>query len=244
MIPETRSGVRFYRSSLLDRYPGIGHAFSTRIGGVSDGNYASLNLASASGDARDRVLENRRILCEAVGAPHPPTIPRQVLGSEVVTTAEIDREADAVVTSERNRTLLTLSADCVLVLLYDPESGVIANVHSSRHGARGEITKKALSRMGGRRAVAAIGPSIGPCCYEIREDVERVWRGYGDRFLETRDGRVYLDLWAVTRSHLEESGVGEIDEARICTRCAPGEFYSYRRDGEKSGRFGALIWLR
>ncbi len=69
-------------------------------------------------------------------------------------------------------------------------------------------------------------------------------REWADRFLLHREGRVLLDLWAATRAHLEEAGVGVIDEARVCTRCRPDLFYSYRRDGEKTGRFGALLWLR
>lgn len=238
------------RSRLLERFPEVGHAFSTRTGGVSEGPYASLNLASATGDDRERVLENRRRLCEAAGAPFPPAIPRQVLGAEVVTLHELGREADAIVTAEPGRSTLTLSADCVLVLLYDPARRAIGNVHSSRHGARGEIAKKALARMtelyGTRAAdvVAAIGPSIGPCCYEVREDIVRVWRGFGDRFLLDRGGRTHLDLWAAVRAQLEEAGVREIDSLDLCTKCHPEQFYSYRRDGDKSGRFGALLWLR
>jgi polyphenol oxidase len=238
------------QSALLSRFPGIGHAFSTRVGGVSDGPYASLNLASATGDVRERVLENRRLLCEAAGAPFPPAIPKQVLGSEVVTVGELDREADAIVANEPGRSTLTLSADCVLILLYDPVRRAIGNVHSSRHGARGEIVKKALARMtslyGTRAAdvVAAIGPSIGPCCYEVRDDIVRVWRGFGDRFLLERHGRIHLDLWTAVRTQLAEAGVGEIDLLGVCTKCDPDRFYSYRRDGEKSGRFGALLWLR
>lgn len=248
MIEAERDGIVVLRSELLDRFPELGHAFSTRGGGVSGPPYASLNLASASGDDRERVIENRRRLCASVGAPFPPAIPKQVLGSEVVPIEDLARDADGVATDEAGRTLLTLSADCVLVLLYDPVRRAIANVHSSRHGARGEITKRMVSllrrRYGSRPRdlVAAIGPSIGPCCYEIRADVEREWKG--SPFLARQDGRTILDLWAVTRAHLEEAGVTAIDEARLCTKCHPGKFFSYRREGEKSGRFGAVIWRR
>ncbi len=247
-----RNGLPLYRSDLLEAFPEIDHAFSTRLGGTSEGPYVSLNLGSSTGDHRERVLQNRRRLCDALGAPYPPVLPRQVLGADVVTASEIARDADGVVTSERGRPLLTLSADCVLILLFDAVRRAVAGVHSSRHGARGRIAGNAVELMTRefgsrpRDIVAAVGPSIGPCCYEVREDVIAEWRGSGERFLLARSGRTVLDLWAATRSHLEEAGVRPeaIDEARICTRCRPDQFYSYRRDGARTGRFGALIWIR
>lgn len=245
-----RSGLSVYRSELLEPFPEIDHGFSTRLGGTSDGPYASLNLGSGTGDDRERVQQNRRLLCDAFGAPFPPIVPRQALGADVVTVREIQRRADGVVTAERGQTLLTLSADCVLILLFDPNRRAIASVHSSRHGARNRIARNAVSLMdrefGSRPEdlVSAIGPSIGPCCYEVRADVAAEWRG--DPALLEKNGRTYLDLWKATREHLEEAGVrsASIDEARVCTRCRPDQFYSYRRDGAVTGRFGAMIVLR
>lgn len=245
-----RNGLPVYRSELLEAHPEIDHGFSTRAGGESDGPYASLNLGSGTGDDRERVLRNRRRLCDALGAPFPPVVPRQVLGADVVTSRDIERPADGVATAERGRPLLTLSADCVLILLFDPLRRAIASVHSSRHGAHGRIARNAVDLMARefgsrpRDLVAAVGPSIGPCCYEVRQDVAAEWRG--DPALREKDGRTYLDLWKATRDHLEEAGVRpeSIDEARICTRCRPDQFYSYRRDGKVTGRFGALIWIR
>ncbi len=256
----SHGAITVLRSTLLDRFPGIGHAFSTRLGGVSEGTHASLNLTAMTGDARERALENRRRLCDAVGADFTRlTIPRQVLSPIVLDLRPqhvggvTPEDADGLVTNIPGVPTLTLSADCVLVLLYDPVRHAIANVHSSRQGAFGRILPAAVARL--RRSfgtasedlVAAIGPSIGPCCYEVRPDIVDPWRReHGDRFLVVHDGRTTLDLWSTTRAQLEESGVRRenIDLAGICTRCRPDLLYSYRRDGDRSGRFGALLWIR
>jgi YfiH family protein len=161
--------------------------------------------------------------------------------------------ADGLVTDRRGVTTMTLSADCVLVLLYDPVRRAIANVHSSRHGTLAGISLRALERLredhGSRPTdlVAALGPSIGPCCYEVRDDVAGVWRArHGERHLLRRGERTVLDLWGAVRGQLEAGGVRaeNIDVAGICTRCHPETYFSYRRDGERTGRFGALLWLR
>ncbi len=260
MILVPCGGIRVYRSDLLDRHPEIGHGFSTRVGGVSAGPHASLNLSAATGDTRENALENRRRLCLGLGAdPARVTIPRQVLGAEVrpVDDAMVGgvtpEGADGLITDRRGVPLLTLSADCVLVLLWDPVRRALANVHASRHGSLAGICTRAIEGL--RRTygtdpadlVAAVGPSIGPCCYHVREDVAQGWRArHGDRFLRPGEGGIVLDLWSATRAQLEECGLkpAQIDVAGVCTRCTPDLLFSYRRDGECTGRFGAIAWIR
>ncbi len=258
----------YFRSALLDRLPHIGHAFSTRLGGVSEGAFASLNLARSLGDKDPNVFRNREILCASVEAnPDRLTLARQVLGADVRwddertagnavqgSTAE-KPTADAHVTSVADTPLMTLSADCALVLLADSKKNVVGNAHASRKGSLGEIAAKTLRMMsdqGGsdpRDIVACIAPSIGPCCYELKGDAVAELRSalpYGADHLKERQGATYLDLWSLNRDQLEREGIprSQIDVAKMCTRCVSEFFFSYRRDGEKSGRFGALIWLK
>lgn len=255
----TVGGITVFRSALLEQFPEFGHAFSTRVGGTSAGPHASLNLSSATGDERERVVENRRRLCEALGVEVSRlSIPRQVLGHEIarletgwiggVTAAG----ADGLIADQRGVPTLTLSADCVLTVIYDPKHRAFANVHSSRHGALGQINVRAIEQLRAHFGtdpadlVAAIAPSIGPCCYEVREDVAGEWRArHGERHLLRQGERTVLDLWGAIRDQFEHAGVrpDRIDLAGVCTRCHPELFFSYRRDGERTGRFGSLAWL-
>ncbi len=238
----------------LASMPGIGHAISTRKGGVSTGLYSSLNLAGRPDEPVEHVTENRRLLCERIGAPPERlTHCKQLLGAEVAIAHAGERpEADALVTNERGLPILTFSADCNLTILVDPKRGVIGNAHASRPGARGEIARRTVDAMRERFAsdpsdiVALVGPSIGPCCYTLRDDVAADWKSFAPQHLRERDGRVHLDLKAAVRAQLVAAGVPEssIETSELCTQCRDDWFYSYRRDGENTGRFGAVIWLR
>lgn len=256
----------FFRSNLLDQIPFLGHGISTRLGGVSEGPYQSLNLARALGDKDPNVFRNREILCSSVGAGYDRlTSSRQVLGSDVL--IDDDRTAgnasqgstaakptgDAHVTALPDTALMTLSADCTLVLLADPRRRVLGNAHASRKGTLGGIAAKTLAVMREKfgsdpaDVLACIAPSIGPCCYKLgAEAAAQVRSAGGSEFLSDRAGRTHLDLWAYNRRQLESAGVppSNIDTAKMCTRCVKEFFFSYRRDGERSGRFGALIWIK
>ncbi|MBI2932356.1 MAG: peptidoglycan editing factor PgeF [Planctomycetes bacterium] len=234
----------------LSRFPEVGHAFTTRLGGVSQGPYASLNLAHRPDESPEHVARNRQIAGAAAGAPVERLATcNQVLGAAVV-PAELEQkpDADALITDRPGISLLTFSADCCLALLYDPRRRAIANVHASRQGTRGEIGRKTVEAMTARfgtdpsELTAVIGPSIGPCCYELREETLADWRAWAPEVL---DGP-RLDLKAALRGQLTAAGVapGSIETSNLCTRCRAEWFYSYRRDGERTGRFGAMIWMR
>jgi hypothetical protein len=236
------------RSDLLSTVPEIGHAFTTRIGGVSTGLFTSLNLTNRTGDTPRNVARNRDIACQAAGAPERLAYCRQMLGAEVVFASTRKPEADAMVTDEPGLTTMTFSADCNLLLLVDRHRLAIANVHASRRGTRGEIARKTVEAMTARfgtdpsNIVAVVGPSIGACCYELNPEPWADWHTWGPQFL---DGWK-LDLKAANKAQLVAAGVPEasIEVSDLCTRCRPDWFYSYRRDGEHTGRFGAMIWLR
>jgi hypothetical protein len=148
-----------------------------------------------------------------------------------------------------------MSADCALVLLADPKKNVVGNAHASRKGTLGQVTAKMIAAMTEKfgtdpaEVVACIAPSIGPCCYKLGSDAIAEVRArlpYGSDYLIERGGKTFLDLWGLNRRQLELAGVNpsNIDVARMCTRCVSEFFFSYRRDGERSGRFGAMIWIK
>lgn len=251
MILQQQNNLTFLSSPLLSAYPEISHGFSTRLGGISAGPYASLNLSLSTGDSSESVTENRRRWFAALGvAENSVTIPRQVLESDIhVGPPFPDTPADGIITASPGQALLTQSADCVLILLYDPVKKVAGNLHASWKGALGEIVHKGVTLMRDRFKTApsdiraAIGPAIGPCCYEVRDDVIQPFRQrhrYAEQYMYQRQGKTYLDLWGLNKRQLIESGVtiDHIDLASLCTRCHPEWFYSYRRDGPRPDEFG------
>jgi YfiH family protein len=207
--------------------------FSTRRGGVSEGPYESLNLGLWTDDDADRIRENRRRLQRHAGAEsigHG----RQVHGVELREwtgpPAEGDPpEVDGHLTRERDLGLLVLTADCLPVALAGREQ--VAMLHCGWRGLAGGIIGRALERFDEPPA-AAIGPGIGPCCYEVGEEVAAALG---------RSGESHLDLRAIAREQLAEaSAVVEVD---LCTSCHPELFFSHRRDGGVTGRQAGMVVL-
>lgn len=157
-------------------------------------------------------------------------------------------EGDALMTNERGVWLGVKTADCVPVLLADAGGRAVAAVHAGWRGTRSGIVQAAVEQLRSRYGVtpealyAAIGPSIGPCCYEVGEEVARQFPA---RMLRRGSARPYLDLWMANEAALREAGVPEsqVEVARACTCCRPGDFHSWRRDGEAAGRMYASIRL-
>lgn len=258
-IPGT---VPLLRSDLLSALPGIGHAVTTRLGGVSTGPCDSLNLGRRDADPDGNLLENRRRACAAAGAPFETlTVARQVLGHEVVRVgpehagtgahrpgARLET-GDALITDLPGLPILTLSADCALILLADPVRRAVASIHSARDGARDNVTGATIAAMARefgsrpRDLVALIGPSIGRCCHHLHGQAAEDWRRLAPSRIEERDGRPWLDLKGVVGDQLHAAGVERLETWDVCTRCRPDWFFSHRRDGDGAGRFGALIWL-
>jgi len=239
--------------------PGLQHAVFTRRGGVSPAPWSSLNLGGTVGDETPRVLENKRRVLDSFGRT-PASLHEvwQVHSADVVDAREPRGQAalvqaDAMITSNTNVTLLMRFADCVPVLLYDPVKQAIGLVHA---GWLGTVRKAVVHAVRALRAsygsqpadlLAALGPSIGPDHYAVGDDVVRAVREAlgppADEALAVHDGRVHLDLWLANRRLLEGEGVSSIEEAGLCTACHPQDWYSHRGEGGKTGRFGALMAL-
>ncbi len=254
-------GVGFWRVSFLEavgRGVGCGAVFSSRHGGASAGPYRSLNLGAAVGDDPERVECNRRCFAFAAGFRVEACVRvRQVHGSVAVEvrTPGLGGAADAMVTAERGLVLSVGTADCVPVYLLDPERGVIGLCHAGWRGTVADVTASALRAMrdiwgcSTGRIWAAIGPSIGPCCYEVDtpviDAVQANLPWSADVLGRRSTGHAYLDLWEANRQSLVAAGVDpdQVSIARICTSCAEKLLFSHRRDAGKTGRMEAALWM-
>jgi YfiH family protein len=228
-------------------------AFSTRIGGVSHGPFESLNLGILTGDRPEDVIENRRRLCEKVGAePERATMLWQQHGAGVVKaiddqgvmTAGFDHPpGDALWTDEPGLAMMLISADClpVAVARANGSAPALAVLHVGWRGLMAGIAAAALGELGDGRLEAVIGPGIGPCCYEVGEEVAGPFR---ERFgAEVLVGR-RLDLYAATEKALQTAGCGRVERVEMCTSCHPDLFFSHRRDGPSTGRQGIVARIR
>jgi purine-nucleoside/S-methyl-5'-thioadenosine phosphorylase / adenosine deaminase len=238
-----RDGVRWLEADL----PGARTAFSTRIGGVSEAPYDLLNVAVLAGDDPEAVHENRRRLAAALERdPTGVVMGRQVHGAELrehrmrqqprvyADVVRSPEEVDAHATPNPELTPLVMVADCLPVAVAGPQG--VAMAHCGWRGLAGGIVAEAAEAVDA--TAAAVGPGIGPCCYEVGEEVLAEF----DDLEEVADGRM-LDLTAVTRALLTRAGVTEVESADLCTSCNAELFYSHRRDGERTGRQAGLVWL-
>jgi YfiH family protein len=234
-------------SGALSAFP---HGFTTREGGVSAPPWDGANLGGAVGDDPAHVAENWRRLEAATGLTFARV--RQVHGARAVrldAAGPPAEEADAVVSVSPGLAACVSVADCVPVLLADPGSGAVAAVHA---GWRGTIARaaaegvRALAREAGAapgRLLAAIGPSIGPCCYEVSDDLAARFAAELGPETVVPGVRPRLDLWAANARVLREAGLApeRIDVLGRCTACEPDRFFSHRRDAGRTGRQVAYI---
>jgi YfiH family protein len=226
-------------------------AFSTRVGGVSEGDFASLNLGILTEDDPARVVVNRTRLCEAVGAdPDGATMAWQRHGATVtrarprgiVTPGTVYDHCDGLWSDEQGRAMLLLTADCMPIALAreDAAQPALGILHAGWRGLLAGIAAAGARALGTRRLAAAIGPSIGPCCYEVGEEVATPFReAFGDDVV--RDGR--LDLWTSAERALRAAGVERVERCDLCTSCRPERFFSHRRDHGRTGRQGVIAYV-
>jgi YfiH family protein len=217
-------------------------AFSTRRGGVSSGPYESLNLGLLTEDEPENVEENRQRLCAAVGAdPERVAMNRQVHAATVnrATAAERGKEGDGLWTDEPGLPMLKLTADCLPVALARQDGRpALALLHAGRLGLLEGIVEAGVTTLGGKLA-AAVGPGIGPCCYEVGDEIADAYRS---RFGATAVRGRHLDLWTVTEQILRAAGVTSVERLDVCTSCN-AEFFSHRRDGGITGRQGVIGYV-
>jgi purine-nucleoside/S-methyl-5'-thioadenosine phosphorylase / adenosine deaminase len=218
-------------------------SFSTRLGGVSEGAFESLNLGLLTHDDAAHVAENRRRLCAAVGADQESLSMNKQVHAAIVNRAERGRrgeEGDGLWTDELRLPMLKLTADCLPIALARVNGRpALALLHAGRRGLLEGIVEAGVAALGGKLA-AAIGPGIGPCCYEVGDDIAADYRArFGEAALHGRN----LDLWTAAERLLREAGVESVERLDLCTACNPERFFSHRRDGPVTGRQGVIGYV-
>jgi purine-nucleoside/S-methyl-5'-thioadenosine phosphorylase / adenosine deaminase len=279
----TVQGIQILELAPLKELPWLVHGFSTRTGGaslLSSGEYV-LNLGFTDWDRRENVLKNRQAFQSAIGATDSPLVLLKQFHSAVALffdePPQEQRKGDASFTNSRGILLGIQTADCVPVLLVDLKKRAVAAIHAGWRGTLARIAEKTVGEMrmhfgsDPTDILAALGPAIGPCCYEVgTELVTEFTSQFADAeeyFDEPRTGEepnplqwlnmmppghqpppknVRLDLGKANRSQLLAAGLRDanIFVSNLCTACHPDLFFSYRKEGAKSGRLLAAIGMK
>jgi polyphenol oxidase len=217
--------------------PGYVVAFTTRVGGVSEPPYASLNLTRGTGDDAGRVEENRRLACASLGLPaerlafnrqvHSPTVHRARPGVR-------GEPGDGLWTDEPQLPLLAMSADCLPIAVATTAGPrALAVLHAGWRGLSAGVVAAGVAALGPAAKAAVVGPAIGPCCYEVGPEV-------AERFDADLTHAGKLDLWTAAERALAAAGVERVDRIDLCTRDHPHLFFSHRRDGLARGVQGVI----
>lgn len=258
----TKPGLDILQPAWKDRAPSsVDALFTCRDGGVSSGAYGNaegimgLNVAPHTGDFGACVRMNRSIVAQLV--PSDPVWLKQVHGTEVADadTAEDEPEADAAVSVKPGVVCTVMTADCLPVLLANREGTAVGAVHAGWKSLAAGIIQKTIRVMRERAPestgfVAWLAPRIGPEAFEVGPDVREAMREHlpeADRaFVPGEGDRLMCDLAMLAKMALATEGVGEEDvfDCGLSTYSHPRRFYSFRRDGEKSGRHAAMIWIK
>ena len=275
------NGLTAWMFDVFAPHPSVTGFVTTRTGGGSRDEFASLNLGLSTGDDPEMVVSNRRRVVEATGVP----LDRLTVGSQVheariaVVTDDLAGSGhapgnnpipstDGLVTALTGTPLMALVADCVAVLLYDPVRRVAGVAHAGWRGTVANIVAEAVATMTANFAtnpsdvIAGIGPSIGPCCYEVGSEVVDAFYaqhpGIGSEVLAVPEfasagsfergvntDAQHLDLWRANQLQLIDAGLHEdnIEVAMTCTSCNTESYYSHRAEHGKTGRFAAIVLL-
>ena len=270
MIRHEQNNIVYFSYNLFTPFKSMSSAVSSRSGGVSSKPYASLNLALSVGDDPASVMTNRRLLCNAIGIElDAMTVAQLIQGThiEVVTSssrglavaekAQRFVDTDGLITNLADVPLFIFIADCAVLSFFDPNRKVIGLGHAGWRGTVGGMARKMVEAMNAAfdcnpsDLLVGVSPSIGPCCYQVREDVVTAFHNaFPDQadafFLQQPDGSIHLDMWQALTNQLRSSGIQEdhIELAGICTACHTDIFYSNRAEGGKTGRFTGMISLR
>ena len=253
------SGISFLSSPLIEA-KGVRHAFLSRRGGVSSAPFETLNFDERDTDAPENIRENRRIIGQAFGinAERLVTV-NQVHGNTVHLVTEkniggLTPDADAIITGLKSVPIGIMTADCLPIIIYDPVNNAIGAAHGGWKGTALGVAVRTIEAMAesfgtaARDVVAALGPHIGPCCYQVKGNViDEFEKAFGDTssYIKKSGDGFTLDLGAATIKQLEEIGVEpeKINALCPCTSCNNGDFFSYRKDGGRTGRQLSFITL-
>jgi len=269
MIEKHLNSLSIWFFERLLNYSCIIHFVSGRMGGFSNRPYGSLNLGFHVGDDPEAVIRNRNLLASTLGIPYDDfTFAKQIHDSGVKIITEEQRGSgvvkhetaldatDAFVTNVPNICIVMLLGDCVPILYFDPNRNVVGIAHAGWRGTVQSVAQNTVRAFRERfhsspsDIIVGIGPSIGPCCYEVGPEViaqfENIFCGKNVYVHnETSNGKGYLDLWEANKTQLLQMGIpeGNIEVSGICTCCNHDLFFSRRHQKGETGRFGAGIKL-
>lgn len=262
-----QDGIPALHLTALEELGGVGALFTGRSGGVSPRWAGGLNWSLSVGDEAAHVRENRRRTLALLGLPVERAVMAGLVhGDRVVAVSGSEAPAgpgdvafvpdcDGLITDQPRLALIVTAADCVPVYLYDPVRKVVGAVHAGWRGTVAGIASKAVRAMAERYGCrpadihGAVGPSIGPCCYEVDDAVATPLRRYYGAGAEAlllpgkAPGKYQLDLWEANRLDLVSAGVGRVSVAGECTACRVDKLFSHRAEAGKAGRGAAVIAL-
>lgn len=274
MIEREKNGVHYFVFDALAANADVDAIVTTRHGGESTGAFATLNLGGRTGDDPGVVKRNRARVASIVGAaPAWLTFGRQVHGARVAVVGNTERgsvfdDTDALVTNAALVPLVILTADCAAIFFFDPVRRAVGIAHAGWRGTVARVAARTVEAMRdafGTQAhdlVAGIGPSIGPCCYEVGSDVidavAAAFPDHADELLvepdmasagsfraSVNEDKKHFDLWRANEIVLREAGLREehVETSRLCTSCRTDLFYSHRAEKGITGRFGGIVML-
>ena len=238
------------------------HGFTTRLGGVSQGHLGSMNIGTHRGDKQSNVLENYRILGKVIGFDPEKLVLTHQTHTDIVVPVGADRhgaglfgpemeECDGLITNTPGTGLVIFTADCTPILFHDPVTGAVGAAHAGWRGTAAGIAAKTVRAMVENYGCkpenirAAIGPNIGPCCFETGQEVpEAMIRALGsqaEQWITPKGEKYYVNLKALNALWLYREGVTCVEQAAECTACRPDLFWSYRKHGDSRGSQGAII---
>ncbi len=244
---------------------GVPHCFTTRLGGVSEGYLSSLNLGMHRGDDPERVAENYAILAELLDVSCEDFVVTRQTHSDIVRAVVFsDRgnalvegaspECDALITNTPGLALVVFTADCTPILLHDPVTGAVGAAHAGWRGTAADIAGKTVRAMtehygcDPKNIRAAIGPNIGPCCFQTDADVpQAMLEAFGqdaEKSIRREGHKYYVNLKEINARALRRAGVVSIEISTACTACAPDRFWSHRKVGSARGSQGGIIVCR
>jgi polyphenol oxidase len=258
LLRESR-GIHYYTCCAFNSVPQLRHGFSTRRGGSLDSHEGSFNLGYTSRDSSERVSENRRQLLSALDFGDAPLICLHQVHSDRVHIIENTSDqwsataGDALATRLENVALAVQVADCLPVLIADPENNAVAAVHSGWRGTLAGILIQTIKEMGKAfgsdpsKLLLAIGPGIRSCCFEVGHDVAELFSRQYPESCSSMDqlGKYHLNLPQILDTQMDLAGVKPEHRFNIgaCSRCNSQEFFSYRAEGRAAGRMLAIIGM-
>ncbi len=246
VYPVNIQNLFYYRIRAFDTYPHLNHAIFTRKGGVSQPPYSSLNLSISVGDNLQAVQHNVKNVCQAINTITDQTVSCHLVhGADILTINKANQQqvmgqADGLITDNPNIFLFMRFGDCAPLVFFDPVRNAVGLSHAGWRGTAknvaGATVKAMVTQLGCRPQdiFVVIGPAIGPCCYEVGQDVISAMTdsfANADTLFTHRNGnghQAYFNLWEANRRQLAAVGVERIIQSELCTACRTDEFFSHR----------------